>query len=256
MKQRPLSTNTQNGELPQSDYSEAGKRSPAICPRVCVSYTPKTEAEIYQKLNAHDHKYWLELRLDALGRPEKRILDNLRNQVTPHTIITCRGADEGGFYTGTEEQRRMFLQHAVTIGFPYVDIELKTLEQQPIASNPSTRLVVSYHDFEKTPNNTELLAILDRMRAYRPAIAKLAVMTADTADARRLMQFLTSIHPQDDVIVIGMGSAGRITRILGPYLGSFLTFASSSAGASAPGQMLAEQLEEVYRTITRYINCP
>src|SRR5262249_11130955 len=49
-------------------------------------------------------------------------------------------------------------------------------------------------------------------------------------------------------IALAMGSAGRISRILGPSRGSYLTFASLEAGTeSAPGQFSIEEMLSLYR---------
>src|SRR5439155_8309306 len=51
-----------------------------------------------------------------------------------------------------------------------------------------------------------------------------------------------------DLIAIAMGSAGVITRILGPSRGSFLTYGSlDDTSATAPGQLTARDLRSVYR---------
>ena len=43
-------------------------------------------------------------------------------------------------------------------------------------------------------------------------------------------------HTGAPVAMLGMGDAGRLTRLVGPACGSFLTFARRGA-ASAPGQL-------------------
>jgi 3-dehydroquinate dehydratase/shikimate dehydrogenase len=50
------------------------------------------------------------------------------------------------------------------------------------------------------------------------------------------------------MIAIAMGEAGIMTRILGPARGSFLTYGSlNDEGATAPGQLTASVLRDVYR---------
>jgi 3-dehydroquinate dehydratase/shikimate dehydrogenase len=51
-----------------------------------------------------------------------------------------------------------------------------------------------------------------------------------------------------EMIAIAMGDAGVATRILGPSRGAFLTYASSeNESATAPGQITARDLRDVYR---------
>ena len=47
-----------------------------------------------------------------------------------------------------------------------------------------------------------------------------------------------------------MGAVGRMTRILGPLLGSYLTYAATPWGESASGQIQIEELKKVYNTLT------
>jgi 3-dehydroquinate dehydratase-1 len=51
------------------------------------------------------------------------------------------------------------------------------------------------------------------------------------------------------MIVLGMGDKGKITRVLQPYLGGYLTFASLDGSNSAPGQIDYNDLEKLYTNI-------
>ena len=51
-------------------------------------------------------------------------------------------------------------------------------------------------------------------------------------------------------VILGMGSRGRITRLLGPYLGAEFTFASTGRNEeTAPGQLSVQELIEIYKVI-------
>src|SRR4051794_35055617 len=63
----------------------------------------------------------IELRLDYLAKaPDFKRL--LANRPCP-MIATVRRPSDGGRYTGTEEERRMLLRHAIVAGFDWVDLE-------------------------------------------------------------------------------------------------------------------------------------
>ena len=52
------------------------------------------------------------------------------------------------------------------------------------------------------------------------------------------------------LIAISMGEKGKITRVLGPLLGSYLTFAAIATGKeSAPGQMTVKDLRDIFQII-------
>ena len=49
-----------------------------------------------------------------------------------------------------------------------------------------------------------------------------------------------------------MGKLGRISRVMGPYLGAEFTFAAPGEGEeTAPGQLSYDQLEAIYKVINK-----
>jgi len=52
------------------------------------------------------------------------------------------------------------------------------------------------------------------------------------------------------IIALCMGEEGKISRIMAPYFGSYLSFASLERGAeSAPGQLTVEEMREIFRIL-------
>jgi 3-dehydroquinate dehydratase/shikimate dehydrogenase len=78
---------------------------------------------------------------------------------------------------------------------------------------------------------------------------KIAVQADDAIDCLPVFRLLERAQLEGrEMIAIAMGQAGIMTRILGPSRGAFLTYGSiDDAGASAPGQVTAQKLREVYR---------
>jgi len=67
---------------------------------------------------------------------------------------------------------------------------------------------------------------------------------------------LMGVLPENDVgipiIAVSMGEYGKISRILGPLLGSYLTFAAPAKGReAAPGQLTVEELHTVFDILSR-----
>jgi 3-dehydroquinate dehydratase / shikimate dehydrogenase len=119
--------------------------------------------------------------------------------------------------------------------FIHVDWKIKTL--------PSGKVIVSYHNFEETP---DLEAVLKNLREMHPQahFYKIATMARSTLDSLRMLEFLQH-HP--DVIGICMGELGTITRICAPIFGVPLTYAPlCEEDKTAPGQLLVDYLCEVY----------
>lgn len=101
-------------------------------------------------------------------------------------------------------------------------------------------LIISYHNFNETP--VDLDAIYKRMQKTPAQIYKIAVMANNTLDALRLMIFAKS---KKNLIAISMGPYGQISRILGPIIGTPITYACLDEPI-APGQVPAKTLIEQY----------
>ncbi len=113
------------------------------------------------------------------------------------------------------------------------------------------KTIVSYHDYEKTPESEKLKEILDTMNKYKPTIYKVSTMCTKEIDALRLLQFLLELKERNlKYIVLGMGKSGMITRIFGTLWGNEMIFAPRVAiEQSAPGQLTRDQLEAIFKEL-------
>ncbi len=78
---------------------------------------------------------------------------------------------------------------------------------------------------------------------------KLATKIHANEDIKTLIRLLLDKKPNEEMIVIGMGDKGKITRLINPLLGSYLTYASTEYSQSAPGQIPINLLRAVYQRI-------
>ncbi len=58
---------------------------------------------------------------------------------------------------------------------------------------------------------------------------------------------------ENNIISIGMGDKGKITRILSPLFGSVVSYASFKNKSSAPGQIDIEELKETINILKKYL---
>ncbi len=157
---------------------------------------------------------------------------------------------EGGRFAGTEAERIRVLTEAAGYS-DYVSIELRTEKKLrdafvKDASKKGAKVIVSCHDFEKTPDSKEIGKILKEEESAGADVAKIAFLARDYADVLRTMEPLLDKRRKIPVIAISVGEYGRISRILGPLLGSYMTFASPAKGReSAPGQLSVDELKKV-----------
>jgi 3-dehydroquinate dehydratase/shikimate dehydrogenase len=228
-------------------------------PRVCISICEPTVARVEHALAAAAAVCNLiEVRLDCLDPVE---LEHGANQITKmladsacDLILTFRPAEQGGRRTLDIGTRYVFwafrnLQTAASL----VDIELDLAEGfnsseslQPVSIDWS-RVICSHHDYVGVP--ADLAQLYDRMFATPARILKIAVQADDAIDSLPIFRLLERARSEGrEMIAIAMGDAGILTRILGPSRGAFLTYASlESETATAPGQITARQLRDVYR---------
>ena len=103
-------------------------------------------------------------------------------------------------------------------------------------------LVLSSHDFKKTPPRDVLVERYRQMEALGGDLPKIAVMPQSQRDVMVLLSAMTEASAAcGPLIGISMGELGKLTRVRGGAFGSVMTFASKGK-ASAPGQIDAETL--------------
>jgi 3-dehydroquinate dehydratase / shikimate dehydrogenase len=201
----------------------------------------------------------LELRTDYLDRLDKDSVTGLiaeaRNLIPASVpvIVTCRDSQEGGIGDHPLSLRVEILLAAVDAGADFIDLEYANFTRPEIgqrvrsalAGRPRSRLILSAHDFQG--KFADVRRLYNDMRQACPnAIPKL-VYTANHING--CFEAFDLLHEtQGDRIVLCMGSAGLISRVLAKKLGGFVTFASvDDPAATAPGQLTVTLLKQLYR---------
>src|SRR5260221_4995689 len=148
----------------------------------------------------------VELRLDWLSHlPDVGRL--LADRPTP-VVVTCRRARDKGLWRWTEEQRLMVLRSAIVSGAEYIDLE------EDIAGSirrfGETKRIVSFHDFDKTPENLD--EIHERMQKHDPDIIKIVTMANSPFDNVRILKLVAGGRVPPNRFC--MGEFGISRRIL------------------------------------------
>lgn len=187
----------------------------------------------------------IELRIDCITNLN---LERLLSHSSIPKIVTNRHKEEGGKFQGSESQRIYLLQQAADLCADYVDIELDHFSQiLSFVSDSPTKLIVSNHNFEKTPNNLE--ETYKKIVETGADIVKIATMAQTYDDTLRMLEFINKVSKNDrGIIGLCMGQEGRDTRVYGPMYGSYLTFACLSHDkSSAPGQITVKGLRKRWK---------
>ncbi len=229
--------------------------------RICVPVCEKRASELAQRIAAAAGVADLiELRLDCLPSVELnmalRHLDELQRVSLRPLVMTLRPAEQGGAREIDILNRlafwvENFLYNDQYEGFADIEFDLLLMirqsEDERWKKLDWTRVICSHHDFTGMPAALE--KIYERMATTPARVLKIAVRADDATDCIAVFRLLERARREGrEMIAIAMGQHGIATRILGPSRGSFLTYAPlKDAPATAPGQMSATALNDLYR---------
>ncbi len=222
-------------------------------PLICLPLLAKQKSDLFEqagqaKIVMPDLLEW---RVDCFEQAEDKdvclqSLRELRKAIgsTP-LIFTCRSHLEGGQNTMTEEKRLELISGALMTGdIDIVDIELSSGVDfvdsiKKIMEQTRSRLILSYHNFEKTPSEEFIVDKLVQAEEMGADIAKVAVMPENNRDVLTLMSATDRARTtflRIPIVTMSMGSLGAVTRLAGGQFGSDITFATGAV-SSAPGQL-------------------
>lgn len=204
-----------------------------------IGENPVTSAKKAKQLGADI----LELRIDLLSQNPQGVLEELKKLGLP-IIITNRMADQGGSWQGSEEERIRDLLLLLPLA-DAVDIELCARDRDSVvnkARNSGKTVIISTHDFQKTPDNIVMDGIIRESLEAGADIAKLAVMPGSLVDVLRLLE--VTLRAKGPVCTIAMGATGKHSRIIAPVYGSVMTYGYVDT-PTAPGQLRIDEMKKL-----------
>lgn len=232
--------------------------SPSICIPVCESSAIDLRSAV---MRAGESADIVELRLDYLQGDELfkalRGLPALISASSKPVIVTLRPMDQGGQREMDDVTRIIFWVEHFLYGKPHVDFAdmeldmVRTFQSREKDEGKTLlnwdRVICSQHYFHNVPS--DLNGIYSELASTPASILKIAVRAYDATDCIPVFKLLEQARrDRRKMIAIAMGQAGIATRILGPALGGFLTYAAlDKAHQTAPGQVSAAELRDVYR---------
>ena len=128
--------------------------------------------------------------------------------------------------------------------FAYTE-EIGSIMKQ--AHQQGIQTVMSYHNFQSTPDIETLHVYAERMVSVDAQVIKFALMPSTNDDVLSVLQLtkeLTERYPQLPRITMSMGQLGQMTRTCGHVFGNCLTF-GTLGHVSAPGQVEVEVLKQL-----------
>ena len=230
-------------------------------PKICVPIVGTTKEELLQEVKALQNLSVdiVEWRMDWFKEIEnldaaKEMVKTLREALKDTALLaTFRSKKEGGELEVSTEYYIALNKAIVDSGCAdLIDVELFTGETEvndivTYAHEHGVKVIMSNHDFDKTPSYDEILTRLKAMQSLDADIPKIAVMPTCKKDVLTLLQATNEMHEtyaDRPIITMSMAGTGVISRLCGEVFGSALTFGAAKK-ASAPGQMNVEDLHTV-----------
>ncbi|MDO4262276.1 MAG: type I 3-dehydroquinate dehydratase [Eubacteriales bacterium] len=181
------------------------------------------------------------------------MLEGLRRRLGKKTILyTMRTKGEGGELSADADTYFRLNRAAAASGFAeLVDVEAffageRTGREIRAIQEAGSRVIASFHNFDRTPGREEMVNRLLRMEELGADVAKLAVMPECPQDVLELLEATAEADRRLEipVVTMSMGKLGAVSRVSGTLTGSAMTFASAG-DVSAPGQIPIERMTEI-----------
>ena len=230
-------------------------------PKICVPITGRNREEVLEQASAlrnlpADLAEW---RFDYFYNASElslltvlTFLAELRKALGDLPLLfTFRTLGEGGEKAITNQTYEELNKTVLSSGMvDLIDVELSMGEDLverllAAAREKDVKVIVSGHDFEKTPPKDEIVHRLKTMEALGADLVKMAVMAKSEADADVLMEATREYAADASVpaVTMSMGELGTRTRLEAEAFGSAVTFGAAGR-ASAPGQPEVTELKK------------
>jgi 3-dehydroquinate dehydratase/shikimate dehydrogenase len=217
--------------------------------RVCAVVAASTSQQALRQLReARRQTKTIELRLDWLRSDRERatFLAALRRypRKSLTLLATCRRILGGGKLAGGAEAELYWLTQARDSGCQWCDLEIETFRELPGQSARPLpippKILLSYHDFERTP---PLPRKFEHARTGEADVVKIAARARTIQDSLRLLGLARN---SKQTVSVPMGEVGLAARLLALREGSALAYAPV-AEATAPGQVSLREFKQLYR---------
>ncbi len=220
--------------------------------RICVCVAETTAGKALQAMErAASVADLIEIRMDYLKAPRwDGFLPARQNPV----IVTNRRKEEGGRFAGGEKERFSLLREAIAQRVDFVDVEMNSHQpflQTLLRDRRNTGIILSFHDFEKTPSLGDLRKLCRNMAGRGADIMKIVPFARTLEDNLRVLSLLSYARERrQKMVAFCMGEKGRMSRVFAPLLGAAWTYASlSRQRAAAPGQLTAPDLRDLWEKL-------
>lgn len=219
----------------------------------CLPIIKKTSKEVLRTININYSKYgYFEVWLDYIGDLSFELLKKLKKKPGKRLILLFRRQNLEP--VKLEMEKRLQIIESLKNSSCMLDLDISTQKQEIEyikAKALKIKLILSYHNYQSTPTESEIEKILNYMSENNATVFKISTFCQSKSDAVRLLQTLLLLKEKKlRHIVLGMGKEGVITRVFGTLWGNEVIFAPMSLKEkSAPGQLTKGELESVFQVL-------
>ncbi|MBF0563718.1 MAG: type I 3-dehydroquinate dehydratase [Nitrospirae bacterium] len=262
-----------SGKQPFNIFTRGGRSG--YKPLIAV---PLTDSDV-EAVQSLEGAHIAELRLDMFSSLNRlldsyyvdHIISTCKEKFGLPVLATCRAKEEGGSHYVPDSSRKDILISA-SHKADAIDVEInsaiaplvvsalrastaKTVtdtsaavtDTAAVVTDTAATIVLSYHDFEKTPQMSTLIEVYEKGKSLGADIIKIAAMARTMDDLRVLTRFILDHSGSgiNDIVVIAMGEMAMSSRLFFPLIGSLFTFASLNT-RTAPGQLSLEDVTKFF----------
>jgi len=218
--------------------------------RICVTLVESSPAKLRSLLKkALRRSDYAELRLDFMKPNMVPLALNLVKRDLKRCICTLRPKSEGGKFSGSEKNRISILKLVAEYNPYLLDVEYNTIKKnkdlRQYLKRSKTDLLVSWHDFKKTPNTTALKKMTNEMFKFSKNI-KIVTTARSISDSAKVLSLYKNVPKNGNLVAFAMGDYGRMSRILCTQIGSPYTYVSLGKPI-APGQFSLDEVKSIFK---------
>lgn len=239
-------------------------------PKICVPIIGKNKEDIIKEVKELKEECLdiIEWRVDFFENVEniqevKNTLYELKSYISNIPLLfTFRSIVEGGEKLISKDYYITLNKEISNTGLiDLLDVELfigdEIVEEVVnFAHKKGVKVIISNHDFNKTPKKEEIISRLCRMQELGADLPKIAVMPQNEKDVLVLLEATNEmfrIYADRPIVTMSMSGVGAISRLCGEIFGSALTFGAAK-NVSAPGQISFKELNSVLNLLHKSIN--
>ena len=218
--------------------------------KTCVTLAESSPAKLRSLLKkALRRSDYAELRLDFMKPSMVPRALNLVKKDLKRCICTLRPKSEGGKFSGSEKNRISILKLVAEYNPYLLDIEYNTIRKnkdlRQYLKRSKTDLLVSWHDFKKTPSTPSLKKMTNGMFKFSKNI-KIVTTARSIGDSAKVLSLYKNVPKNGNLVAFAMGDYGRMSRILCTQIGSPYTYVSFGKPI-APGQFSLDEVKSIFK---------